>query len=53
MDQRQEPVTAATDEERAKARAQFRRKLAAAEAQMTPEKRARVRAVLGLDNRAA
>jgi hypothetical protein len=53
MEQRQEPATTATDEERAEARAQFRRKLAAAEARMTPEKRAEVRAALGLDTRAA
>ena len=44
---------ATTDEERAEARAEFRRKLAQAEARMTPEKRDEVRAALGLDTRAA
>ena len=55
MEQREEPDTmaAATDEERARARAEFRRKLADAEARMTPEKRDRVRAAFGLDSRAA
>jgi hypothetical protein len=55
VDQREEPDTmaSATDEERAQARAEFRRKLAAAEARMTPEKRDRVRAAFGLDSRAA
>jgi len=55
MEQREEPVTmaTATDEERAEARAEFRRKLAAAEARMTPEKRDRVRAALGLESQAA
>jgi len=55
MEQREEPVvlSAATDEERAEARTRFRRKLAEAEARMTPEKRAEVRAALGLDASAA
>jgi hypothetical protein len=54
MEQREEPVVStATDEERAQARARFRRKLAEAEARMTPEKRAEVRAALGLDAPAA
>lgn len=55
MEQREEPVvvTEATEEERADARAAFRRKLAAAEARMTPEKRDKVRAALGLDSQAA
>ena len=49
MEQRQEqPATEATDQERQEARARFRRKLAAAEARMTPEKRAKARAVFGL-----
>jgi hypothetical protein len=43
----------ATDEERAQAREDFRRKLAEAEARMTPEKRDEVRAAFGLDTRAA
>jgi hypothetical protein len=47
------PVTTATDEERAAARVRFRRKLAAAEARMTPEKRAEVRAAFGLDAKPA
>jgi hypothetical protein len=53
MEQREEPVTVdpATDEERVEARAEFRRKLAAAGARMTPEKRDRVRAAFGLDSR--
>jgi hypothetical protein len=53
--QRETPVSpvVATDEERAEARARFRRKLAEAEAQMTPEKRAAVRAALGMDSSAA
>jgi len=46
-------MTTATDQERADARARFRRKLAAAGAKMTPEKRAAVRAALGLDTSAA
>jgi hypothetical protein len=55
MEQREQPVvpSTATDEERAEARARFRRKLAEAEARMTPEKRAKARAVLGLDASAA
>jgi F0F1-type ATP synthase membrane subunit b/b' len=53
MGQREEPDTLAKDEERAEARAEFRRKLAEAEAQMTPEKRDKVRAAFGLDTRAA
>jgi hypothetical protein len=55
MERREEPVTTteATEQERAEARAAFRRKLAAAEARMTPEKRDKVRAALGLDSRAA
>ena len=55
MEQQEDPVavTTATDEERAEARARFRRKLAEAEARMTPEKRATVRAALGLDASAA
>lgn len=55
MEQREEPVTmtTATDEERADARARFRRKLAEAEARMTPEKRAKVRTAFGLDTDAA
>ena len=49
MEQPAEPVatSTATDEERAEARARFRRKLAEVEARMTPEKRAELRAVLG------
>jgi crotonobetainyl-CoA:carnitine CoA-transferase CaiB-like acyl-CoA transferase len=42
------PVTA-TEQERAEARARFRRKLAEADARMTPDKRARALAVFGLD----
>ena len=42
-------MTTATEEERAEARFRFRRKLAAAESKMTPEKRAAVRAAFGLD----
>ena len=55
MEQREEQaaVSTATDEERAEARARFRRKLADAEERMTPEKRAEVRAALGLDASAA
>ena len=55
MEQRDEPVatTTASDEERAEARARFRRKLADAESNMTPEKRAAVRAALGMDSSAA
>jgi hypothetical protein len=56
MDERREhpvTVTTATDEERAQARERFRRKLAEAEARMTPEKRAKLRAVLGIDAPAA
>jgi hypothetical protein len=55
MEQREEHgvVGTATDEERAEARARFRRKLAEAEERMTPEKRAEVRAALGLDASAA
>jgi hypothetical protein len=54
MERRQEqPVTTATDEERAQARERFRRKLAEAEARATPEKRAKLRAALGLDAPAA
>jgi hypothetical protein len=51
MEQREEPAveSTATEEERAQARARFRRKLAEAQARMTPEKRAEVRAALGLD----
>lgn len=54
-EQREQPVTmtTATDEERAEARARFRQKLATAEARMTPEKRAAVRAAFGLDASAA
>jgi hypothetical protein len=48
MEQRQEPTPTATDEERAQARALFRRRLAAAEARMTPEKRDKARVALGL-----
>ena len=49
--QREQPAWPinATEEERAEARARFRRKLAEAEARMTPEKRAEVRAALGMD----
>jgi hypothetical protein len=55
MEQREEHgvVSTATDEERADARARFRRKLAEAEERMTPEKRAEVRAAFGLDASAA
>jgi hypothetical protein len=55
VEQREEPDTmaSATEEERARAREEFRRKLAAAEERMTPEKRDRVRAAFGLDSRAA
>jgi len=55
MEQRERPVTTttATEEERAEARGRFRQKLAAVEASMTPEKRAAVRAALGLDSSAA
>jgi hypothetical protein len=55
MEQREEPVTmaTATDEQRAQAREEFRRKLAEAEARMTPEKRDKVREAFGLDTRAA
>ena len=55
MEQWEEPDTmaSATEEERARAREEFRRKLADAEARMTPEKRDRVRAAFGLDSRAA
>jgi hypothetical protein len=54
MEQREKPVWPinATEEERAEARARFRRKLAEAEARMTPEKRAKARALLGLDTSA-
>jgi len=48
MEQQQGPATTATEEERAQVRALFRRKLAAAEARMTPEKRDKARAALGL-----
>jgi hypothetical protein len=44
------PAGAPTEEERAEARERFRRKLAEAEAQMTPERRTRLRAELGLDS---
>jgi hypothetical protein len=55
MEQQEEPavMSTATEEERAQARARFRRKLAVAEARMTPERRAEVRAALGLDASAA
>jgi hypothetical protein len=55
MGQREKPVVegTATEQERAEARDRFRRKLAEAEARMTPEKRAEVRAALGLDASAA
>jgi hypothetical protein len=54
MEQRQEqPVGEATDEERQEARARFRRKLAVAEARMTPEKRVKARSVFGLPASAA
>jgi hypothetical protein len=55
MEQREKPVwpVTATEEERAEARARFRRKLAEAEARMTPEKRAKALAVFGLDSSAA
>ncbi len=55
MEQREEPAvnTSATDEERAAARERFRAKLADAEARMTPEKRAKVRAAFGLGADAA
>jgi hypothetical protein len=41
--------TAHSEQERGEARARFRRKLAEADARMTPEKRARALAVFGLD----
>jgi hypothetical protein len=49
--QREQPAwpIKATEDERAEARARFRRKLAEAEARMTPEKRAKALAVFGLD----
>ena len=55
MERREEPdtVATATDEERARAREEFRQKLAAAEERMTLEKRDRVRAAFGLGSRAA
>ena len=55
MEQREERVVLGTanDEERAEARDRFRRKLAEAEDRMTPEKRAELRATLGLDAEAA
>jgi hypothetical protein len=46
-------MASATEEERTRARVEFRRKLADAEARMTPETRDRVRAAFGLDSRAA
>lgn len=46
-------VTAATDEERAQARERFRRKLAEAQRRATPEKRAELRAALGITSPAA
>jgi hypothetical protein len=42
-------VATATDEERARARERFRRRLVDAEARMTPEKRAKTLAIFGLD----
>jgi hypothetical protein len=42
-------MATATDEERRQARERFRRKLAEAEARMTEEKRAKLRAALGFD----
>jgi hypothetical protein len=42
------PAGAPTEEERAEARERFRRKLAEAQEQMTPERRTRLRAELGL-----
>ena len=50
-EQREQAVTmaTATDEERRQARERFRRKLAEAEARMTPEKRAETLAIFGLD----
>ena len=53
--QREKPVwpVTATEEERVEARVRFRRKLAEAEARMTPEKRAKALAVFGLDSSAA
>jgi hypothetical protein len=44
------PAGAPTEEERAEARERFRRKLADAEARMTPEKRTKLRSELGLDS---
>jgi hypothetical protein len=41
---------APTEEERAEARERFRRKLAEAQARMTPEKRTKLRSELGLEN---
>jgi hypothetical protein len=54
-ERREQLVTAATvtDEERLEARERFRRRLAEAEARMTPEKRAKVLAIFGLDPSAA
>jgi hypothetical protein len=51
--ERKEPATTDVDAERAAVRARFRRKLAAAEARMTPEKRAKVREIFGLNSSAA
>jgi len=54
MEQRPEPTTVvATEDERAQARRRFRRKLAAAQSRMTPEKWAELRTALGLDSNAA
>lgn len=55
QERREQPVTVvtATDEERAQARERFRRKLAEAEARMTPEKRAKALAIFGLDSSTA
>jgi hypothetical protein len=54
MEQHQEqPVHEATDDERREVRARFRRKLAAAEARMTPEKWDELRRMLGLPASAA
>jgi hypothetical protein len=43
------PAGPPSEEERAEARERFRRKLAEAEAQMTPERRTRLRVELGLE----
>jgi hypothetical protein len=52
MEERERPVAAdaPTEEERAEARERFRRKLAEAEARMTPEKRTKLRSELGLES---